>query len=136
MKCEACEQWVLQRKNTYDDGSEVVTYTSPKGKGHCEALDLDTDPSFGCTAFIAGGHVKVTAKTGAPWHHFIMIKCPACNGDPGGGRCRCAGTGLVRFYDDGYVGEEFTRRHPKEKEVAAQVDPGTVLQPVEKANVL
>jgi hypothetical protein len=29
--------------------------------------------------------------------------------------CQCAGTGIVRYYEDGFVGEEHTRLHPKEK---------------------
>jgi len=54
-----------------------------------------------------------------------MVPCPECTGidmkqiyaSPVGNRGhRCAGTGLVRLYDDGYVGDEQTRMHPKQKE--------------------
>ena len=52
-----------------------------------------------------------------------MGPCPDCTDSPGcqnGRGChRCAGTGNVRFYDDGYIGEERTRLHPKEKKGAA-----------------
>lgn len=117
MKCDDCERWIICRKNVYDDGSEIVTLQSPSGKGHCDALDIETDFSFGCNRFSKGGeHVDITRKTGSPWRHFIMIPCPDCAGKGDGGRGhRCAGTGLVRLYDDGYIGDEQTRMHPKEK---------------------
>jgi hypothetical protein len=70
-------------------------------------------------------------KPGAPWQHSHAGPCPDCKGrgspDPGPvqdgqvapshGCHRCAGTGKVRYYDDGYVGEERTRLHPKERAV-------------------
>jgi hypothetical protein len=49
---------------------------------------------------------------------------------------RCVGTGGVRYYDDGYVGEEATRRHPKEPAIEPAVDPGTILAPMPKPDVL
>lgn len=133
MNCAECGHWTTQRKTVYGDGSEIITYDAPTAlRGHCEVLNLSTEADFGCTKFFIGDHVRITNKDGAPWHHFKMIPCPDCNQNPGGGQCRCAGTGLVRLYDDGYVGEEQTRRHPKENEAPAVVDPGTILQPVAK----
>lgn len=136
MKCEACGNWLLIRKTVYGDGTEIVTYKAPEGKGHCRDLKLDTEPTFGCTSFVEGGHIEELAKPGAPHHHFVMIKCLACAGDPGGGSCRCAGTGLVRLYDDGYVGDEQTRKHPKDAESPPAVDPGTILQPIAPPSIL
>src|SRR5579863_7449404 len=117
MKCANCSNWTLERATVYEDGSRIVTYTAPVGKGHCDTLNLDTVPEFGCLSFAAGDHVKLEHKTGAPWQHWKMIACPECNRNPGVGSgfmCRCAGTGNVRRYDDGYVGDEKTRMHPKE----------------------
>ena len=136
MRCDGCGNWVRERKTLYGDGTEIVTYTAPEGKGRCRVLALDTDPTFGCTSFQEGGHVDITPKTGFPHHHFVMIHCPACSGNPGGGGCKCAGTGLVRLYDDGYVGDERTRRHPKDAENPPAIDPGTLLAPVAPASVL
>lgn len=162
MKCESCGNWLLSRKTVYEDGTEIATYTAPEGKGHCKVLDIDTVAFFGCFSFEAGEHVEVTAKVGLPWQHFTMIPCPACSGAPGdaGMHCQCAGTGLVRRYDDRYIGEERTRKHPKEVELEkavastkrraeleallAGMEPpaevreidGTVLQPMSPASVI
>jgi hypothetical protein len=38
---------------------------------------------------------------------------------------RCCGTGTVRYYDDGYVGENKTKRHPKELELGLRGDDPT-----------
>lgn len=132
MRCSDCGHWTTERAVVYEDGSRIVNYTAPSGRGHCDVLDLDTAPEFGCTSFVAGGHVRETSKTGASWHHFVMVRCPQCAGNPGGGSCQCAGTGLVRLYDDGHLGDEKTRKHPKECEsgTAPPVDPGTLLVPV------
>jgi len=135
MRCLDCGNWVLARTTRYEDGSEVVNYSAPEGKGHCDVLGVDTAADFGCTAFVVGGHVKTATKSGSPWSHWTMVNCPDCQGKgSAGSSChRCAGTGNVRRYDDGHVGEERTRMHPKEKELRDQVrepapDPGTILQ--------
>jgi hypothetical protein len=140
MKCADCGNWTIKRVTIYDDGSEVENYCAPEGKGHCDHLNQDFGPDFGCIAFVPGIHVHAERKSGAPWQHWRMITCPDCAGHPGrgaGGRCRCAGTGLVRLYDDGYVGEEQTRKHPKEKELASasKIDPGTIIAPTTVPNV-
>lgn len=117
MKCEECEHWIVRRVTTYDDGSEVERWKSPDGSGHCESLGIETAYDFGCNRFMeaSGNHVESEHKPGAPWHHFKMIPCPDCGGKGDGTRGhRCAGTGLVRLYDDGYIGDEQTRKHPKE----------------------
>ena len=127
MKCDNCDHWKTAEKTTYDDGSEVVNKQAPDGKGHCLILDVDTAPEFGCTSFAEGyEHVIRHQKSGAPWQHFKMGPCPGCAGagSKNDGAChRCAGTANVRYYDDGFVGEEQTRMHPKEKEARAQATP-------------
>jgi hypothetical protein len=135
MRCDGCSSWHTLRKTVYKDGSEVVNWQAPDANtGKCVVLGLDTSADFGCAKFSPGTtHVIIDKKFGTPWQHWRMIECPECKGHPGdhgGGRCRCAGTGLVRRYDDGYVGEEHTRLHPEERkrvasgEVAALVCQG------------
>ena len=141
MRCSDCNHWITQRKTVYDNGEEVINYQSPEGLGNCQILNMDTKPEFGCVSFLqSDNHIVITTKSGAPWHHWVMIPCPACGGNPGlgaGGRCKCAGTGNVRQYDDGYVADEQTRVHPNSKKVdVPEVDPNTVLQPVEKPSVI
>lgn len=117
MKCEACEHWIVRKETAYGGGEVIVNWTPPIGKGECQSLGILTEASFGCNRFIetASDHVAVTHKDGEPWQHFVMIPCPDCKGVGDGGRGhRCAGTGLVRLYDDGHIGDEQTRRHPKE----------------------
>jgi len=172
MRCDACKNWVTERKTVYGEHwvgglriavDEIVNWKAPEGAGHCEVLHQETPPDFGCIKFVAGDdHVAVTRKPEPPWRYFKMIPCPSCSGSPGGGQCLCAGTGLTREYEDGYIGDERTRRHPKEpvEEIAAaaqgnslqveidalyrrhgmepppRVDPGTILAPLPKADPL
>ncbi len=120
-RCDGCAEWITAEITRYDDGTEIVNRQSAENKGSCRILKIETDPEFGCNRFQAGDdHQIVTQKSGAPWQHFVMIKCPACNaGETCHGRCQCAGTGLVRKYDDGFLGDESTRMHPKEVNTAA-----------------
>lgn len=125
--CSSCGNWITRRVTAYDDGSEVENFRAPDGKGHCEVLNIDTAPEFGCNSHVAGdGHVIIAKKTGAPWQSWHMGPCPDCSakGNAGEGACdRCTGTGNVRYYDDGFVGEEKTRMHPKEKDAKAYTGP-------------
>jgi hypothetical protein len=133
MRCDTCKNWTTARVTRYGDGSEVVNWRAPEGKGRCSELGLDTPEAFGCTSFaplITNGasiptttipHIISNWKNGSPWQHWTMGPCPDCRGHPGDhgkGLCRCAGTGKVRYYDDGYIGEEQTRLHPREREHA------------------
>jgi|SRR5712671_6282130 len=133
MRCGYCGNWMTQRKVTYGDGSEVVTYQAQDGKGNCSVLKIDTVPDFGCMSFKAGTHVEVSHKDGAPWQHWVHVDCPDCGGRGStveAGMCqRCVGTGRVQRYDDGYVGEERTKRHPKELEETTCAGTGTTLNP-------
>lgn len=142
MTCKNCQHWIIARKTIYEDGSEIVNSQSPEGKGDCLYLEIETSADFGCNAFAVGDvHVEIIRKPGAPWMHHRDGPCPECSGRGSNeGACgRCCGTGKVRYYDDGYIGEERTREHPKEKELRLQKppdvpDPGTVLRPVEKSD--
>lgn len=122
MKCNSCGYWLLKRKTVYGDGSEIVNFESPEGKGHCKILDVDTTPDFGCLSFKEGDQIEISYKDGAPWQHWQHGVCPECKGRgsqpyPNERHCgRCIGTGRVRYYDDGFIGEEKYKRHPKEKE--------------------
>lgn len=125
MTCVTCDNWVLKRRRLYDDVSEVVYFEATPGAGRCEILKIDTKAEFGCTAHVElsaerADHIVTEKINGAAWQHWKMGKCPDCRGigsisTSWRPACeRCVGTGNVRFYDDGYVGEERTRRHPKE----------------------
>jgi hypothetical protein len=120
-KCDSCANWTTRRVTRYGDGSEVVNWRAPGNRGRCSVLDVDTQPTFGCVEHAPGDeHVVGVWKNGAPWQHWIVGSCPDCGGAGSGGAVcsRCAGTGKVRHYDDGHVGEEQTRLHPRERENA------------------
>ena len=124
MTCDTCARWITAHRTIYDDGSEIGTFEAPAGKGNCQLLGIDTLPEFGCTSYDPGAeHIITSHKSGTPHEHFRMGPCPECRaaGNAGDSAChRCAGTGNVRYYDDGYIGEERTRLHPKEVEKAAK----------------
>lgn len=125
LRCELCGEWTLARQTRYEDGSIVNNYKPPDGTGHCEVLNLDTAPEFFCAKFKMAGdgftHIYTTEKSGAPWQHSHYVPCPDCsaNGMVNGTGChRCAAGGKVLLYDDGYLGEEQHRIHPRERELA------------------
>lgn len=139
--CSQCEKWVRERRRHYSDGTEISYYQSPDDKGHCEVLDIDTLPEFGCNQFTpaTSSTCRIEAIDNAPWQRWTFIPCPDCSGvgSSNDRACRrCAGTAKVRRYDDGYVADA-TWDHPLEKErkkaQQAGVDPGlqgTVLRNV------
>jgi hypothetical protein len=119
MQCSDCRKWLTQRVTDYEDGSRVVNFQAPDGKGQCEVLKIDTPAAFGCNQFEAGhDHIEIIGKkTGSPWHHSRRIACPNCAGSGviGMDSCdKCQRGGFVSIYDDGYIAEEKTRRHPNE----------------------
>ena len=128
MKCSDCRLWLTMRVTDYEDGTRITNFKAPDSKGQCLSLKIDTDAEFGCNRFEAGAeHIEVMArKPGSPWHHSHYDTCPDCKGtgliDDGACR-RCARTGRVLFYDDGYVGEEQTRRHPNEAAIGPPPKP-------------
>jgi hypothetical protein len=121
-RCENCTHWLIKRQTNYSSGEVIVNFEALAGHGHCTFFDRPEPADFGCVRFEVAAspldHVEVAHKEGEPWRNFRMIPCPDChpNGGAGGRGHRCAGTGLVRLYDDGYVGDEQTRKHPKEIE--------------------
>jgi hypothetical protein len=121
-RCFNCSSWITCRKVIFDgDGQEVITWNTSDGNGKCGVLNFETPPEFGCVSYSPGtSNVSVTHKPGFVWEHFEYRPCPDCGGrgsTPEAGMCqRCYGTARVRFYDDGYIGEERTRLHPKERE--------------------
>lgn len=124
--CSTCALWKLGRRTIYDDGSVAESEKPPEGKGRCTVIDADTPAAFGCNSHVPaeGGpndHFVIETKDGAPWQHWRMISCPDCAGNGSFNDRpddRCVGTGKVRLYDDGYIGDERTRTHPREREVA------------------
>lgn len=117
--CGNCRKWLCQRVTDYGDGSRIVNFQSPPGKGLCEVLKIETDSTFGCNRFEEGKeHIEIMGKKpGSPWHHSQWGTCPDCEGIgvKNDAACRrCAQTGRVLYYDDGFIGEEQTRRHPNE----------------------
>lgn len=145
MPCSDCQNWIVSKQRLYDDGSKVIYFQVTGGRGLCEKLYTETDPDFSCNKYTAApgfDHIGADRIAGSPWQNFNMGACPDCKGRGCGegeiaSACfRCAGTGHVRFYDDGYIGEERTRRHPKEPETPEIIDPGTVLAEIPKASVL
>lgn len=127
MRCDRCEHWTTRRETRYENGEVVANWEAPDGQGECDKLGHNTDADFGCVKFLETEktHVVVAFKGGEPWQHWTVVPCPDCSGAGSTYRAchRCAGTGRVRRYDDGYVGEEQTRLHPKEKELLARAKP-------------
>ena len=141
--CMTCAFWLTQRVTDYANGERIVNYQAPDGKGMCEVLKVETFMDFGCIKHAEGGnlHIEVIGtKSGSPWMHSRWGGCPECGGtapdDEGNfkmgsgqrvagsiGCDRCQTTGRVLYYDDGYVGEEKTRRHPNEATLGPPPEP-------------
>ena len=136
MRCGDCKAWWRGGRTTYSDGTVLESERKP----FCRTLNMETDAEFGCAKFEQIGspdeQLAIEQKDGTPWQNWTMVGCPDCQGKGSADAAcnRCAGTGNVRRYDDGFVGDEQTRRHPKEGDAAAVVDPGTVLTPIEEPN--
>jgi len=116
MSCQECGNWKLGVRATYSNGA-VIEHLIDRGK--CSVLGVNTEPDFSCNRFVEGrqDQIQVVAKEGEPWENWVMGPCPDCCGVGSGNdrAChRCAGTSKVRYYDDGFVGEEQTRLHPME----------------------
>jgi hypothetical protein len=117
MRCDECDHWLVAKITSYDDGSVVDNYRAPEGNGHCEVHDKDFAAAYFCADFKESGwdHLEKKHKAGAPWQYWVLVKCPEC--EPVGhsvGCNRCAGTGQIRLYDDGFLGNNQTLEHPVE----------------------
>lgn len=136
-QCTNCKFWTTRNVTQYTDGSVVVNFESPDGRGVCSVLGQLTDHDFGCNKFVTGTEHEFVSevKEGAPWQHSHAGPCPDCSGagsseGVGAGCRRCVGTGKVRHYDDGHVGEERTRKHPMELDQPVEENPSYhVVQP-------
>jgi len=122
LTCSTCSKWFVRKETHYENGEVIVNWTAPEGCGKCTVLDVQTHPAFECNQYQFGTPIiEVVEKDGEPWHHWVFGPCPVCKGHGAevlDGRFKddqCCGTGRVRYYDDGYIGENRTYLHPKEK---------------------
>ena len=120
MTCSTCSKWFVRKETHYGNGEVIINWQDPP-RGRCRALDFITTATFECNQYEVGVPiVEVIHKDGEPWHHWVIGPCPKCNGngvtDNASPRVddQCCGTGKVRYYDDGFIGENRTYRHPKE----------------------
>lgn len=128
--CSTCKFWKVGIRNVFAS-EEKFELTATAGHGVCQTGPMTghaTPELFGCNNYQQGtdeDHIEVVIHNLEAWQIWTMIPCPDCQavGNHGGthdsvSSCnRCAGTGNVRKYADGYVGDERTREHPKEKEL-------------------
>ncbi len=141
MRCDGCKNWRRGSRTEYGDGTVVDNTLPPTAKCACAILMIATAPDFGCNQFAEGSaddQIEVTRFEGEAWRHFEMIPCPDCSGvgSKADTACyRCAGTRNVRRYGDGFVGDERTRRHPKETAPEPTIDPGTILAPLPRPDI-
>lgn len=124
MTCSTCARWFVRKETRYGNGEVIVNWSDPEGRGRCTdpAIGILTSAEFGCTKYETGVPiVEIVRKDGEPWHHWTFGPCPKCKGngvtDIASTRVddQCCGTGRVRYYDDGFIGENRTYLHPKEK---------------------
>lgn len=125
MDCGTCRFWKRGTRRKFR--SEEQFTAAGNDEGHpCNSAgpikDIITPADFGCINFVESvgeDQVEVLTFDGEPWQFWDMVPCPDCQGQgstPEAGICwRCAGTSNVRKYADGYVGEEHTREHPRER---------------------
>jgi|SRR6516162_2406076 hypothetical protein len=126
--CCSCSRWKVARTRIYGNGESFDDWRAELGKGRCTLLAVLTKESFGCNEYCEGAEPVIIEHRPEqqPWHHCWAGTCPDCEGKASWGVetspgfmtttvCgRCCGTGKVRHYGDGYIGEEKTRRHPKQ----------------------
>jgi len=119
LTCSTCSKWYFRKETHYVNGEVIINWSDSSGRGKCTALEIVTKPDFECNQYVSGSSiVEVITKDGEPWHHWVFGPCPSCQGvglvndKPDN---QCCGTGRVRYYDDGFIGENRTYLHPKEK---------------------
>lgn len=120
MTCSTCSKWFVRKETHYGNGEIIINWSDPP-RGRCRVLDVLTLPDFGCNKYEEGVPIiEIAHKEGEPWHHAVHGPCPDCKGnglnEHGRRDDRCCGTGIVLHYDDGYIGENRTKMHPKEQE--------------------
>jgi hypothetical protein len=141
--CSDCAKWLLRCETRYEGGETITTWSSPAG-GKCTGpLNGAVVPAtFGCFQHVEGGPlIEAVTHPGHAWEHKTPGPCPECKtcshpectkpGCPGTEKCigagcaRCCNTGTVLYYGDGYVGENRTKLHPKEREQGKRGDSPT-----------
>ena len=131
--CSNCKNWVTETRVEYASGEARVVFRSPDREGLCAVLGVPTKTEFSCNSWSFGEiHVVTDRKTGAAWQHWKYGYCPDCagRGMQGDSTCRrCVGTGHVRFYEDGFIGEERTRRHPNDPPEPPHRELGLIIKP-------
>ncbi len=128
MTCADCRYWKRGTLRRYANTERYEDATTEEGSP-CRAagplLGFCTPAEFSCSNYsefdTEDDQVEVVLNAGEPWQVWRMIPCPDCSGagsldSPTPGCYRCVGTGNVRAYDDGYVGDERSREHPRERE--------------------
>jgi hypothetical protein len=130
LTCSTCAKWFVRKETHYGNGEIIINRQIPEGCGECQVLNIATNPAFECNQYQYGTPiVEIAHKDGEPWQHARHGPCPDCMGkglDANDRRDdRCCGTGIVLFYDDGYIGNNRTKRHPKEMEFGIREDAPT-----------
>ena len=131
--CSACAYWL---RGTWRSYGFTPPEFSPAAEDPSAGLCRDAEnPLSGHTTPAGFGCLRFTEKQSdedqliretydrEPWEVWHMIRCPDCRppGVTGEAAChRCAGTGQVPQYADGYVGEQQTWEHPIAKERRVQ----------------
>src|SRR5215475_15982057 len=148
MICRSCKYWLIRDQKVYDNDEIIIKWKAPESQGKCTILKVLTEWDFGCKKHEEGGPLVTSEhKSGEPWQHSIKGPCPDCKEPqcgfpectwqhcPGPDKCignpalreghagRCMGTGKVNYYDDGFIGENRTCKHPKEIERQKPVVP-------------
>ncbi len=141
MKCAECRFWLRGKWVSHPSVPAVFQPVADEGQGKCRAdgplSGIVTKAAFGCADYVElkskyDQEERVEYQT-EPWDTWEMGPCPDCqgkgstgqmvNGELQGGAChRCAGTAQVRYYIDGYVGDEQTREHPTAKKMRDAAD--------------
>ena len=126
--CAECRFWRRGTVTRYTTEDRSVLHVDGEGNAPCHnptgpLVGVTVPSTFGCALFEAydtfDDQIEIIVTGGEPWQSWHMGPCPDCSakGSTLGVGChRCAGTGNVRYYDDGHVGEEQTRLHPRERE--------------------
>jgi len=131
LNCASCGHWLVRVEIKYGNGDTIIKWSDPQGRGKCTGplADTITAPDFGCIKYEAGEPiVQSSFKEGNPWNYWTPGPCPDCGGRGMAGDGvddRCCGTGQVRYYDDGFIGDNRSKMHPKEKPFGKRPDDPT-----------
>jgi hypothetical protein len=134
-RCRDCAHWSLGTYKVFRSARFDVPLSAAPDEGLCGLGFMYgklVPAAFGCPEFESAAddsdhweYLDYSDKE--PWEVWDIIPCPECQGvgrsgpEPQGAAAtaacrRCAGTGKVRQYGDGIIGDEQTRLHPVEIE--------------------